>query len=43
MSNARLVILPGTTHYDIFDSPLLPPLIVRFLAKGESRTAFTAE
>jgi len=43
MSKARLAILPGTTHYAIFDSPLLPPLIVRFLAKGESRTASNAE
>lgn len=43
MSKARLAILPGTTHYAIFDSPLLPPLIVRFLAKGESRTASKAE
>jgi pimeloyl-ACP methyl ester carboxylesterase len=43
MSKARLAILPGTTHYAIFDSPLLPPLIVRFLAKGESHTASKAE
>ena len=37
MSKARLAILPGTTHYTIFDSPLLPPLIVRFLASDDSR------
>lgn len=43
MSKARLAILPGTTHYTIFDSPLLPPLIVRFLTEDESRTASKAE
>lgn len=43
MSKARLAILPGTTHYTIFDSPLLPPLIVRFLTEDESRTASKVE
>ena len=31
MSNARLAILPGTTHYDIFFSPLLVPTVTPFL------------
>jgi len=31
MSNSRLAILPGTTHYDIFSSPLLVPAITPFL------------
>jgi len=39
MSKARLAILPGTTHYTIFDSPLLPPLIVKFLASDATQTA----
>lgn len=29
--SARLAILPGTTHYDIFASPLLPASVVPFL------------
>ena len=28
---ARLAILPGTTHYDIFASPALAPAVVGFL------------
>jgi len=28
---SRLAILPGTTHYSIFDSPLLPPVVAGFL------------
>jgi pimeloyl-ACP methyl ester carboxylesterase len=28
---ARLAILPGTTHYDVYRSPLLAPAIVPFL------------
>jgi len=31
MSNARLAILPATTHYDIFFSPMLAPIITAFL------------
>ena len=31
MPTSRLSILPATTHYDIFDSPLLPPIVVAFL------------
>lgn len=31
MSNARLAILPGVTHYTIFQSPLLVPIVDRFL------------
>jgi len=31
MSNARLAILPGRTHYDIFSSPALAPTVVPFL------------
>ena len=31
MSNARLAILPATTHYNIFFSPLLAPCVTRFL------------
>ena len=31
MSNARLAILPGITHYNIIDSPLLASVITRFL------------
>jgi pimeloyl-ACP methyl ester carboxylesterase len=28
---ARLAILPGTTHYDVFMSPLLAPSVIHFL------------
>jgi pimeloyl-ACP methyl ester carboxylesterase len=28
---ARLAVLPGTTHYDIFTSPLLAPAVIPFL------------
>ena len=31
MSNARLAILPGITHYTIFSSPALPSAVVPFL------------
>jgi pimeloyl-ACP methyl ester carboxylesterase len=31
MSNARPAILPATTHYDIFGSPLLTPIVTPFL------------
>jgi pimeloyl-ACP methyl ester carboxylesterase len=31
MSNARLAILPSTTHYNIFESPLLIPCVLPFL------------
>ena len=31
VSNARLAVLPGTTHYDIFMSPMLAPIITSFL------------
>jgi pimeloyl-ACP methyl ester carboxylesterase len=32
MSDARLAILPGVTHYTIFQSPLLVPIVSHFLA-----------
>jgi len=32
MSNARLAILPGTTHYTIFASPKMVMAAVEFLA-----------
>jgi len=31
---ARLAILPGTTHYDVYASPLLAPAVVPFLDAG---------
>jgi pimeloyl-ACP methyl ester carboxylesterase len=31
MSGARLAVLPGTTHYNIFSSPLLAPVVRPFL------------
>jgi pimeloyl-ACP methyl ester carboxylesterase len=31
VSNARLAILPGTTHYTIFPSPLLAAVVTQFL------------
>ncbi len=31
VSNARLAVLPGTTHYDIFMSPMLASIITSFL------------
>jgi len=31
MSNARLAILPGTTHYNIFSSPALASMVTPFL------------
>lgn len=31
MPNARLAILPGTTHYDIFSSPSLASAVAPFL------------
>lgn len=31
MSNARLAVLPGTTHYTIFASPMLAPIVTNFL------------
>lgn len=31
MSNARLAILPATTHYNIFYSPALAPVVIPFL------------
>lgn len=31
MSDARLIILPGTTHYNIFASPMLGSAVVQFL------------
>ena len=31
MSNSRLAILPGTTHYDIFSSPSLAAAVIPFL------------
>jgi pimeloyl-ACP methyl ester carboxylesterase len=31
-----LAIVPGTTHYDIFDSPLIAPIILDFLDRGSA-------
>lgn len=31
MSNSRLAILPSTTHYDIFFSPMIVPVVTPFL------------
>jgi hypothetical protein len=31
MSNARLAILPSTTHYNIFFSPMLVSIVTPFL------------
>ncbi len=31
MSNARLAVLPATTHYDIIMSPMLAPVVTSFL------------
>lgn len=31
MSDARLAILPGVTHYNIFSSPALAPIVTPFL------------
>jgi hypothetical protein len=31
MSNARLAILPGFTHYNILSSPALAPTVIPFL------------
>jgi hypothetical protein len=31
MTSHRLAILPGNTHYNIFSSPLLIPLVTPFL------------
>ena len=31
MSNARLAILPGLTHYNVFSSPVLASTVTRFL------------
>jgi len=31
MSNARLAILPGMTHYNIFNSPTLVETVIPFL------------
>lgn len=33
MPNARLAILPGTTHYTIFMSPALVPAVTSFLMR----------
>lgn len=38
ISTARLAILPGLTHYNIFSSPLLATTVTSFLA-AQSRTA----
>lgn len=35
ISKAQLAILPGTTHYTIFSSPLLPTVAAGFLAASE--------
>ena len=38
MSNSRLAILPGTTHYNIIDSPLLAAFITPFLETAVPNT-----
>jgi pimeloyl-ACP methyl ester carboxylesterase len=35
MSNARLAILPGITHYTIFSSPVLAATVTPFLAQAD--------
>ncbi len=42
MPNARLAILPGTTHYDSYLSPLLVPAVVSFLDAPVARDAAEA-
>jgi pimeloyl-ACP methyl ester carboxylesterase len=37
MSNARLAVLPGRTHYDIMNAPLLGSLVGTFLDETKSR------
>ena len=32
MPNCQLAVLPGTTHYNIFSSPVLPAVVTSFLA-----------
>jgi len=39
MSDARLAVLPGTTHYDIFYSPALASTVVPFLDAPMPQTA----
>lgn len=36
MPRARLAMLPGTTHYDIFGSPFLVPMLTAFLDAPET-------
>jgi pimeloyl-ACP methyl ester carboxylesterase len=38
MSSARLAILPGTTHYNSFASPLLPSMVAAFLNETTAKT-----
>ena len=38
MSSARLAILPGTTHYNIFYSPVLVSIVRPFLDLSPSET-----
>ena len=38
MPNARLAILPGTTHYNIFSSSMLVPTVTPFLDSSPSAT-----
>jgi pimeloyl-ACP methyl ester carboxylesterase len=42
MSNARLAILPGTTHYDIFFSPTLASTVTPFLDEPVHQGQVTA-
>ena len=37
MSNARLAILPGLTHYTIFSSPVLASTVTPFLAQADGK------
>jgi hypothetical protein len=37
MSNSRLAVLPGATHYDIFSSLALAPIVTPFLDKEMPR------
>jgi pimeloyl-ACP methyl ester carboxylesterase len=38
MSNVRLAIIPGITHYTIFSSPAMTTTVVQFLDAGAATT-----
>jgi pimeloyl-ACP methyl ester carboxylesterase len=37
MPRSQLAILPGTTHYNSFASPLLPAIVTPFLTRGDEK------